>query len=445
MSVLVVGMSHRSAPVGVLERVSMDADAVKATNTALVAKGSVDEAMILSTCNRVEVYAVTNSFHTGVNDVVSALHEASGVPVEELRSHLYVRYADAAAEHALRVAAGLDSMVMGEQQIIGQVRGAYQDATEAGTVGPTLHSLSQAALHAGKRVHAETDINEAGPSMVTFALEEALRLNGWEDFSGRRALVLGAGVMASLAGTHLGKAGIDHIIFSNRTLSRAESLAAHSEEAGVPARAHTYGDRAECYGEVDVIVSATGADTMTVTVEDLPANHPLTLVDLSMPRDIDDNVQQHDDVTLVNIEHLHAQVRADSHTGTHAAEDIVASELAAFSSAQRVLDVVPAVAALRRHAADIVAAELERFDSRTPGLGEKERAEAHNAMRRVVDKLLHQPTVQVKKLAATSGSVSYERALQELFGLNSPSDSVDARDLPVDVDAMTRPVERKHP
>ncbi|PRQ10679.1 glutamyl-tRNA reductase [Corynebacterium sp. 13CS0277] len=418
MSVLVVGMSHRSAPVDVLERVSMDEDTTKATTTALVAAPSLSEAMIVSTCNRVEVYAVTNSFHTGVGDVVAALHDVSGVDVDTLRQHLYVRYADAAAEHVLRVAAGLDSMVMGEQQIIGQVRGAYTAAHEVGTVGPALHALSQAALHTGKRVHSETDLNEAGPSMVTFALAEALRLRGWESFAGKRALILGAGVMASLAGSHLAKGGIEHIIYANRTRSRADSLVEHALAAGTQASAVDYAARAAVYGDVDVIVSATGADTHTVAAADLPHGHELTLIDLSMPRDIDDNVQDHGGVILVNIEHLHTQARADDATGKQAAEDIVAAELAAYSSAQRVLDVVPAVAALRRHAADIVAAELERLDARTPGMGDKEREETHRALHRVVDKLLHQPTVAVKDLAARSASVSYDQALQELFGLD---------------------------
>ena len=170
MSVLVVGMSHRSAPVALLERLSMDNAVQEQTARALLEQPSISEAMTISTCNRMEVYAVTNAFHNGVNDVLGVLSEFSGVELAQLRGYLYVRYADAAAKHLMRVAAGLDSMVVGEQQIIGQVRSAYQDAADRGTIGPALHALAQSALHAGKRVHTETDIDDAGSSMVTACL-----------------------------------------------------------------------------------------------------------------------------------------------------------------------------------------------------------------------------------------------------------------------------------
>ena len=234
MSVLVVGMSHRSAPVSLLERLSMDTELQEGTSAALVERPSLSEAMIISTCNRLEVYAVANAFHAGVEDVLTVLTKVSGVGIEELRRYLYVRYADAAAEHMFTVASGLDSMVVGEQQIIGQVRTAYVVAAERGTVGPNLHSLAQMALHTGKRVHTETTIDDSGASMVTAALDEAMGLMGIEDFKGKKALVLGAGAMSSLAATHLGKRGIDGLVIANRTRDRAERLAGHSREAGVP-------------------------------------------------------------------------------------------------------------------------------------------------------------------------------------------------------------------
>lgn len=177
VSVLVVGMSHRSAPVALLERLSMDETVRNDTTSRLVGRPSLSEAMIVSTCNRLEIYSVTNSFHSGVQDVVEVLHEISDVDIDTLRGYLYVRYADAAAEHMMVVASGLDSMVVGEQQIIGQVRTAYQEATDKGTVGPALHQLAQTALHTGKRVHSETDIDEAGASMVSFAIDRALTLS----------------------------------------------------------------------------------------------------------------------------------------------------------------------------------------------------------------------------------------------------------------------------
>ena len=437
MSVLVVGMSHRSAPVALLEQLSMDDNVRERAVQDLVGRPSLTESMVVSTCNRLEVYCTTTSFHSGVADVVDVLHDMSGVDIETLRASLYVRYADAAAEHMMVVAAGMDSMVIGEQQIIGQVRSAYQHATEAGTVGPTLHGLVQAALHTGKRVHSETNIDEAGASMVTFAFDEALGLMGTQHtdrpLAGRTALVLGAGAMASLAATQLGRLNIDALVLANRTRERAERLAEHSLAAGVPASVIDFDQRHSVLGEVDLVVSATGAQEHTIDAADLGGiEGPLMLVDLSMPRDIDDACGELPGVDLVNIEKLHA-VRRHDQDSDGAALDIVAEELAAYTSAQRVKDVAPAVTALRKHAADLVDAELSRLRGRAPHMDDGDFAEASRTVRRVVDKLLHQPTVKVKQLAADSGVVSYDSALQTLFGLQQPSPrrvTVNVVDLP---------------
>lgn len=445
VSVLIVGMSHRSAPVSLLERLSMDDSVRGETTRALLGRASLSEALIVSTCNRLEVYTVTSSFHTGVNDVVEVLHEASGVDIETLRGYLYVRYADAAAEHMLVVTSGLDSMVLGEQQIIGQVRTAYQAANEYGSVGPALHSLTQTALHTGKRVHSETAIDDAGASMVSFAVDRALVQMGLDSeaeapLSGKTALVLGAGAMSSLAATHLGRAGISNLIMANRTLERAERLAEHSLEAGVPAEVVEYDQRASAYNRVDLVVSATGADDFTVKPEDIPEGASLMLVDLSMPRDIDDACADLPGVDLVNIERLHKASR-EGGSGMAPSEEealaIVREELDSFTSEQRIRDIVPAVSALRRQAASVGSDELDRLRQRAPGISEVEWGEVEKTVRRVVDKLLHEPTVRVKELAARSGSISYDSALQELFGLEAlastaarATTSVNASELP---------------
>ena len=295
MSVLVVGMSHQSAPVALLEKLSMDETVQNDTCRAMVSAGSLSEAMIISTCNRLEVYTVTNSFHTGVQDVVRNLADVSGVEEEKLRSYLYVRYADAAAEHLMMVASGLDSMVVGEQQIIGQVRTAYQFASEQGTVGPRIHALAQSALRTGKRVHSETEIDEAGSSMVSFAFDQALSRMGREDLAGKRVLILGAGAMASLAATHAGRLGAQ-LIIANRTIARAERVAQHAHEAGVYADVIDFSERAQALRDVDVAISATGAQGFTITAADVERYHvadrELMLVDLSLPRDIDDAVAE---------------------------------------------------------------------------------------------------------------------------------------------------------
>ncbi len=409
----------------------MDDTVQTETTTALVSQPSLSEAMIISTCNRLEVYAVTNSFHSGVEDVLSVLADKSGVEEGELRSYLYVRYADAAAEHMMTVASGLDSMVVGEQQIIGQVRSSYQDATVRGTVGPGLHSLAQSALYTGKRVHTETEIDDAGASMVTLALEEAMKIMGVEDFTGKTALVLGAGAMASLAATHLGKRGINNLIIANRTRSRAERLAEHSREAGVPAEVVDFNSRAGALARVDIAVSATASDEFTITAEDISG--PVMLADLSLPRDIEDAVTERDGVHLVNIEYLHQRMRESDDKDSRsraAAEAIVAEEVSNFSSRQRVREVGPAVAQLRKAASEVTDGELARLRARVPDLSEEDFDQVSRTVRRVVDKILHTPTVKIKELAATSDTVSVETAIEELFGLGRSSVAIDAQRLP---------------
>ncbi|MCZ9309521.1 glutamyl-tRNA reductase [Corynebacterium uberis] len=464
MSVLVVGMSHKSAPVALLEKLSMDVPARRRAAVQLTGRPSLSEAMIVSTCNRLEIYVVAHSFHPGVQDVVAVLHDASGVDAETLRSYLYVRYADAAAEHMLAVTAGLDSMVVGEQQIIGQMRAAYQEAADWKTVGPVLHTLAQTALHTGKRVHSETAIDDAGASMVSYALDGALEQLGVKGapspLAGRAALVLGAGAMASLAATHLGRLGISRLIIANRTRSRAERLADHARQAGVDAEVVDFSARRAALARVDIAVSAIGAHTATITGADIPQQRTdsLTLVDLSMPRDITADVTDHPGVHLINIEQLHQRRAAQTQPGAGDGADndaavvtlptkgtdghaqalrIVAEELESYTTAQRVRDIVPAVAALRRHANELVSAELRRLRGRTPDMDEQEFDEVSRSLRRVVDKLLHNPTVKVKQLAADSGTVSYDSALQELFGLDAGND----QDRSVAVEATALPAQ----
>lgn len=441
MSVLVVGMSHQSAPVALLEKLSMDETVQNDTCRAMVSAGSLSEAMIISTCNRLEVYTVTNSFHTGVQDVVCNLAEVSGVEEEKLRSYLYVRYADAAAEHLMMVTSGLDSMVVGEQQIIGQVRTAYQFASEQGTVGPRIHALAQSALRAGKRVHSETEIDEAGSSMVSFAFDQALSRMGREDLAGKRVLILGAGAMASLAATHAGRLGAQ-LVIANRTMARAERVAQHAHEAGVYADVIDFSKRAQALRDVDVAISATGAQGFTIAAADVERYHvadrELMLVDLSLPRDIDDAVAEAEGVDLVNIERLSNSLQAadtDLAAGTspHAqARRIVSEELEAYASEQRVRDVVPAVSALRKRAANLVQCEVARMEQKHPELDERQMGDINRALKRVADKLLHEPTVRAKQLAANSGTVSHETALQELFGLHLEGSgvAVDMAELP---------------
>ncbi len=419
----------------------MDAQAQDQAQEQLVECSALSEAMIVSTCNRVEVYANTVAFHNGVHDVITVLSQVSGVPEEQLRQYLYVRYADAATEHLMLVTSGLDSMVLGEQQIVGQVRNAYQRSSELGTIGPVLHALAQTAMHVSKRVHSETKVDNTGASMVSVALDTALQegaLQGAQSptYVGKTALVLGAGSMATLAAAELGRRGIGKLIIANRTRQRAERVVEHSLEAGVLAEAVDFEDRFRAMLRSDVVVSAIGTDSLIVPAAEVPRERPLILVDLSMPRDIDEALGSLPGMTLVNIDLLQHTTESPSakNSEQEKALSIVREELNQFTSSQRVKEVAPAVAALRKHAAVIAGTELKRLKKRASGISEEEFSEVENAVHRVVDKLLHQPTVRAKELAAQSKSVSYETVLVDLFGLDLTEGrpvSVTADQLPV--------------
>nr|WP_255350612.1 glutamyl-tRNA reductase [Corynebacterium sp. 805_CJEI] len=445
---LLVGMSYRSAPVTLLEKVSVGETEREAILARLVADEAISEAMLLSTCNRVEYYVVANGFHSGLSAVVREIVGRTGLELDELTPHLYVRYAQAAAEHAFSVCAGLDSMVLGEQQIIGQIRNTYQEADEAGTVGRMLHDLAQKALHTGKRVHSETLIDNAGASMVSVAIDEAVAAlqpgfnsgvdvaEGTDILAGRSALILGAGAMSSLAASYLGRCGIDRLIIANRTVDRAQNLANHSIEAGIPATAIALHDFADVLDDVDILVSATGAMTPVVSAADVIDHGPLAIVDLSMPRDVAEDVSGLEGIALFNIELLQmTRTEVPGRDDEAAARDIVAEELESYLTAQRASEVAPTVRALRERAADVAAAELARLEAKTPGLTQKERREVESTVRRVVDKLLHAPTVQVKKLSSQQGGGNYALALQKLFDLplSTPSGLYADTDIPADL------------
>ncbi|MEV0249198.1 glutamyl-tRNA reductase [Nocardia sp. NPDC050712] len=427
MSVLLVGISHRSAPVSVLEKVAItDTDRPKLIERMLESS-HVSEAMIVSTCNRVEVYAVVDAFHGGLAEVGELLTRHSGMPLPDLTKHAYVRYSEAAAEHLFAVASGLDSMVIGEQQVLSQIRSAYASADAQQAVGRTLHELSQHALRVGKRVHSETGIDRAGASVVSVALERAQQVLG--SIAGRTAVVVGAGAMGSLAVAHLSRAGIGRIIVVNRTIDRAKRLAETAGTYGVESSALELSRLTEAMSAADVVITCTGAVGAVVTLADThraladrdraaASTRPLVFCDLGLPRDVEHAVAGLPGVAVIDIETLQRDPAAGAAADdTAAARTIVADELARYLAGQRMAEVTPTVAALRQRAAEVVEAELLRLDSRLPSLADPERDEVARTVRRVVDKLLHAPTVRVKQLASTPGGDSYAEALRELFEL----------------------------
>jgi glutamyl-tRNA reductase len=331
--------------------------------------------------------------------------------------------------------------VIGEQQVLGQVRRAYASAETNRTVGRILHELAQRALSVGKRVHSETAIDAAGASVVSVALNMAERHLG--GLSGKTAVLVGAGAMGALAAGHLSRAGIGQVHVVNRSLSRGQRLVRKIRDTGVRADALPLERLADTLAGADVVVSCTGAVTPVVSLADVhhalaaaqrdEEADPLVICDLGMPRDVDPAVAGLPGVWVVDVDRVQHEPSAHAAAAdVDAARTIVATEVAAYLAGQRMAEVTPTVTALRQRAADVVEAELLRLDNRLPGLESAHREEVARTVRRVVDKLLHAPTVRIKQLASAPGGDSYAEALRELFELDQTAvDAVAAGELPV--------------
>ncbi|MDX6287421.1 MAG: glutamyl-tRNA reductase [Frankiales bacterium] len=418
MSLLAVGLSHRSTPVSVLERAAVGGDAAAKLLHDLQHSAHVEESLVLSTCNRIEVYAEVARFHAGVTEITELLARAAGFGLEELTAHLYVHYEDRAIQHLFTVACGLDSMVVGESQILGQLRASFRAAQTAGSTGRSVGGVVQQALRVGKRVHTETGIDRTGASLVSVGLEAGRPVVG--DYAGKRAVVVGAGSMGALAAHTLRRAGVDEIVVVNRSTERAEHLA-----TAVGGRAARLDSLPAVLAAADVAVSCTGSVGIVIDADAVAAamadrtDRPLYLLDLALPRDIDRTAQDVAGVTITDLDDLSAVLAAaETADDVTAAKAIVTEEVGAFLAGQHSERVAPTVVALRSKAAEVVDAELLRLDARLPDLDERSRVEVATAVRRVVDKLLHAPTVRVKELAATPDGHSYADILGELFGLD---------------------------
>ncbi len=417
MSYLVVGISHRSADINVLERVALDADA--ATKLALAVKHTpaVSESAVLATCNRTEVYATVDRFHAGMDEVTAILSDVTGVPLLDLAEHLYVHFEEGAVAHLFQVSVGLDSMIVGESQILGQVKESLRVGQDLETIGTGLNAVLQHALRVGKRARTETGIDAAGRSVVSAGLDAV------GGFEGRRALIVGAGSMASLAAQTLLNGGAASVTIANRNYDRAVALAERVGGTAIQLAAVP-----DALADADLVVSCTGARGVVLTdemIRNATDGRPFGVLDVALPRDVSPEAARIPGVTLVTLADL-AGTAGGSDDDIEEVRRIVSEETGSFEATRRAASVAPTVVALRAMATELVESELARLDRKLPGLDDTQRHEVARTIRRVVDKVLHTPTVRVKELAADPGGPTYADALRELFALD-----------PATVDAVT--------
>lgn len=418
MGLLVVEASYRAVPVELRERLALDLGETGALAARTAERHG--EAVVISTCNRVCCCVAAAEAERARAELVDELARRCGEPANALARLLGTWENEEAARHVLRVACGLDSLVPGEAQILGQVRAAYEAADRAGAVGPTLHQLFRQALHAGKRVRNETEIGQSPASVSSAAAELAARVFG--DLRRCRALVVGAGKMADLALANLAARGVSSLVVVNRSQEAARALA--GRYGGEAARLEQL--PAEL-ARADIVVSSTGASGLVLHASEVAVamrarrGRPMFLIDIAVPRDLDPRINELDGCYLYDIDDLR-QVVEDSLAARReqaaAAERIVEEELAAFCAWQRSRHVVPEIVQLRRKAEQIRAAELARLSARLGGLDEGQRRTVESLTAQIVNKLLHAPTVRLKEAAATPSGALYARTLRELFGLD---------------------------
>nr|WP_277628394.1 glutamyl-tRNA reductase [Arsenicicoccus dermatophilus] len=416
---LVVGLSHRSAPFDLLERTTLDTDRATTLRDALAAAGQVREAVLVSTCNRTEVYADVLTFHGGVTEIGHLLAQVTAVDPLLLREHLYVHHEDRAVSHTFSVACGLDSMAIGEGQILGQLRGALRAAQSAGEVGPELNALFQRALRVGKRAHAETELDDVSVSLVSAGIDAAVAVLG--PIGGLGVLVVGAGAMSSLAVATATRAGAGSVVVVNRTDAKAAHLA-----AAYDARVVRWGDLDEALAAADLVITCTGAAGRIVDRDRASRaaaareHRPQVYLDLALPLDVDPAVAEVSGLTVIGLQRLGELLAGDGLVPAQVQQvrDLVVEEVEGYLAARRVQAVAPTLAALRRRASQVVDAELTRLDGRVPDMDEATRKQVAQTVHRVVEKLLHTPTVRVKEMAEEEASGSYAEALHRLFDLD---------------------------
>jgi glutamyl-tRNA reductase len=421
MPVIAVSLTYRNAPLELLERLAIGPERRPKALAMLLDREHVKEGVILSTCNRVEVYAAVDRFHDGGDAVRRFLIELHGVHPGDLAAHLQGYYEDRAVRHLFAVAAGIDSMVVGEAQILGQVREAFQAAQAERTVGPVLSALFTHALRVGRRARRETAIGEGLASTLSVSLEVAKRQLG--TLAGRSALIVGAGKMARLAGRTLRASGVAELVIANRTVSHGDTLAAELGGRSVPLEAIEHELAA-----ADLLVASTAAVAPTVTLVAVhrglarrPPGQAMVVLDLGVPRDVETEVRQLPGVVLADLDALRALLETQDDGQGREVERVralIAEETVAFINGQREAKLAPTIRALRARADQVRQRELAKAAARLAGLDEQQRQAVEALTRGLVNKLLHDPIVRGKALAAGANGELYATILRQLYALD---------------------------
>jgi glutamyl-tRNA reductase len=437
--VFVVGANFRSAPLELLERLAIDHEHRPKALAGLLDLEHVHEAVVVSTCNRVEIYTAISRFHGAAGDVRRFLADLHGLRLGEFADHLYDYYEERAVQHLFGVAAGVDSMVVGEAQILGQIREAFQAAQAERSVGAVLSALFTRAIKVGRRARSETAIGAGMASTVTVGLRVATGQLG--DLAGRRVLLVGAGSLARLAGRALREAGVGELVVTNRTMATGAALASELGGRAVPL------DRvADELALADLAVAATAGSTPTVgaaTVANALARRdrrrgvqgtpggpgPLVLLDLGVPRDVEPGVRGLPGVVLADLDALRAVLETDEEPRREVerVRSLIARETGAFMGGQREARLNPTIRALRARAEQVRQQELAKASTRLAGLDDRQRAAVEAVTRGLVNKLLHDPMVRGKSLAARPDGDLYVAALRALYGLDPQPGDDDRR------------------
>jgi glutamyl-tRNA reductase len=416
MTVVAIGLNHRSAPASILERLAVTADALPKALGEIAGSDVVSEAVVISTCNRTEVYVHAERFHDGFRDVREALALLSGTDPETFDEALYVHYHDEAARHLFRVAAGLDSVVLGEHEILGQVAKAWELARVEGASGPVLNLLFQRAVEAGKKVRTNTDIGRSTASLSHAAVS---LIEQRHPIDGSSVLLIGAGELGAAVATALCRKHRVELSVANRTEQRASTVAAELEAAVVP-----FGGLASALGRHDIVISATGAPEPVLTTQAIAGAvdpHGLLVLDLALPRDVPAEAGELPGVDLVELPELQAFANRgleDRKRHVTAADEVVTAELERYQAASSARRVAPLIGGLHAWADSIRASELERYANRLAAMDAADREAIEALSRSIVAKMLHSPTVTVKDAAGTARGDRLAEAVRELFDLS---------------------------